>query len=88
VGRLQLIETTGRIPQDAIVAAAWVDAETRELLRQALLAFDPEAHTGHSRVGAVQRITGFVPADDSFYLPLRRAVQGADDGRGSSPFPR
>jgi eukaryotic-like serine/threonine-protein kinase len=88
VGRLHLVATTGVIPQDAMVAAPHVPPETRARFREALLAFDPEAHTGEPYVGAVQRITGFQPAEDGLYDALRRASNGAGPSdSGVPPFP-
>jgi eukaryotic-like serine/threonine-protein kinase len=88
VGRLQLVATTGRIPQDAMVAAPDVAPETRALFREALLAFDPRAHTGAPFVGTLQRITGFEAADDTLFDSLRRALNGTRAYDSSNPaFP-
>jgi phosphonate transport system substrate-binding protein len=63
--RLRILATTGVAPHDAFVAAADADPELTGRLRQALLGFDPRRDVGAERVGASERISGFVapPAD-------------------------
>jgi len=75
IGGLRVLEITGVIPQDAVVAGEGVDPELVEAFRAALLAFDPQQHLQIQRVGNVQRITGFEPIDDEAYDLIRPGAE-------------
>jgi len=68
-----------------VVAGPAADPAEREALRSALLAFDPHIHLGRARLGDVEQITGFDPADLDAFARLRDALRlesetAAEDG--------
>jgi serine/threonine-protein kinase len=102
VGRMRVLAVTGRCPQDAIIAGPGATPEERQMVRAALLQFDPRRDLRVPYVGNVQRLTGFVAAEDAAYDPMRVAIRaslpaaapdgsvaGVDGGdtTGSSPDP-
>jgi len=73
-GRLRPLESTGTVPQDAVVAMPRVKLADRERLREVFVAFDPEKHFGKRIVGTTQRMEAFLPATDDAYQDLRKAI--------------
>jgi len=87
--RTRQLEITGRTPNDAVCAGPDTPDELTGLLTKALLAWDPQALHGQRFIGPRQHLTGFIPAQDQAYDPLRRAVEGEsaasrDGGAGTS----
>lgn len=71
VSGLRQVALTGHSPQDAIVAGPAVPPEARAKVLEALRSYRPPA--GHP--GAVERISGFVPARPEDYASVRELVQ-------------
>ena len=71
---LRMMGTTGTLPQDVIAVGEHTDDELREKLAEVLEEFDPKEEFGLERLGANQRVTGFVYRDDSDFDTLRRIV--------------
>jgi len=78
VAATRVLGVAGRSPHDAICAGPAAKAETIETLVNALTSFDPEIHTGQTRIGKVERLTGFTIANDQTYDPLREAIRLAE----------
>jgi len=88
VSRLRVLAVTGRAPHEAFCAAPTTDPADRELVTRALLDFDPQRDLGVRWVGAVQRISGFVPGNDADYDALRHALEaGTQPASNSSSAP-
>lgn len=60
---LRLFAITGKIPHDSIWAAPESDPRTAEALRRALIDLDPLRDVGTDRIGASERISGFLDPD-------------------------
>ncbi len=79
-GRMRNLAVTGHIPQDTMTAGSHVSPVDRELVRGALLAFDPTEEFGVERLGTTQRITGFSATTRESFQPLREILFAiADD---------
>ena len=74
VARLRILAITGRTPHDAVCAGPGVAPDLVEEMKNALLSFDPMMETGEERLGTVERVTGFVEAEDAAYDDLRQAL--------------
>jgi ABC-type phosphate/phosphonate transport system substrate-binding protein len=74
VSRLRVLVVTGRSPQDAICSGPAATPDEIARLRAALLSFDPERELGRSRIGDLERVSGFADLGDAEYDGLRRAV--------------
>lgn len=72
--QLRVLAITGRTPHDAVCAGPSADLALRATVQKALLALDPQRDVGVARIGEAERITGFVPADDSRWDELRHAL--------------
>jgi phosphate/phosphite/phosphonate ABC transporter binding protein len=82
VARLQLVTTTGRVPQDAVTAGPEVSDRDRELFQRTLLGFDAKRDLGIPFVGRTEKITGFAPGSEGEYTALRRLL--AEEGAGNA----
>jgi phosphate/phosphite/phosphonate ABC transporter binding protein len=70
----RVLHVTGRTPHDAITAGPHTPETLKERVKKALLDFDPSIEAGQKTLGAVEKITGFGPVEDSVYDSVRRAV--------------
>jgi phosphate/phosphite/phosphonate ABC transporter binding protein len=68
---LRLFRTTGHLPNDAICSAPGLDPELVSSVEQILLTLDPQEDLGVSRVGRVEKISGFALTTDQAYDELR-----------------
>ena len=76
--QVSTLALTGHLPQDVIAVGGEMSEEVRQLLSEALLSFDPQREFEVDRLGANQRITGFLERDDSDFEQLRDVV--AEEG--------
>ena len=75
VGRLRVMAITGRVPQDALVAAPGMSAEDVQRLRAALLGFEPNRDIDAGRIGEVLGITGFADFQTAEFNAIREAAE-------------
>ncbi len=76
VGRLRVLAITGRVPQDALVAAPGMPEGEMKALRAALLRFDPQRDIDAGRIGDVLGITGFAEFRWTEFDAIREAAEG------------
>jgi len=69
VGRVRVLQLTGRTPQDAICAGPAAPTEERALLRETMLSY-----TSGEASGTVENITGFAAGRDADYDAVRNAL--------------
>jgi serine/threonine-protein kinase len=77
VSMLRVLALTGRSPQNAHIAGPSTSEADRELVKAALLSLDTMRDIGVSRIGAVERISGFSEAQDGEYEEIRQALEDA-----------
>ncbi len=73
-GQMSTLALTGRLPQDVIAVHADMSDEDRELLKEAMLGFDPQREFGIDRLGVNQRMTGFRERNERNFDQLRDIV--------------
>lgn len=73
--QLEVFASTGKTPNEAIVAGPDVDPALATALQAALLAFDPPKHLGRPYLGESQHITGFELPDEDAFDAIWRGVQ-------------
>ncbi len=78
IGRIRQLAITGHIPQDTVVVAPGTTQSLRRELREALLEFDPQKHSGQPKIGEILQITGFSPGSDSAFDDLREVVENRE----------
>ena len=72
--RLAIIGKSGRIPYDAVVANARLSPELVEAARDAILGLNTQDPVGRKVLRGPTNINGFVPAQDTLYSDVRRAL--------------
>ncbi len=75
VGGLRVLAITGRVPQDAMVAAPGMPADQVKALRSALLRFEPQRDIDAGRIGDVLAITGFAELHTTEFDVIREAAE-------------
>jgi serine/threonine-protein kinase len=75
VGRLRVLAVTGRVPQDALVAAPGMPEAEMKALRAALLRFEPQRDIDAGRIGDVLGITGFAEFRTAEFDAIREAAE-------------
>jgi phosphate/phosphite/phosphonate ABC transporter binding protein len=87
VGRLRVLAITGRVPQDAMVAAPAMPAEDVKALRAALLRFEPRRDIDAGSIGEVLGITGFADFRGAEFDAIVEAAEqeGLVPKRGARP---
>ena len=75
VSQLRVLGTTGHSPHDAIAAGPTADADLRQRMTQALLAFDPNKELGRKQLGDHEQITGFRLPDAKAFERLRKGLR-------------
>lgn len=75
VAPLRVLLITGRTPQDTMVAGSAVSKDDIQLVREALLAFDPMRLYGQPSIGVYEKISGFTVPALSDFASLREALQ-------------
>jgi len=88
VGRLRVLAITGRVPQDALVAAPDMPAEQVKALRSALLRFDPQRDIDAGRIGDVLYITGFADFQAADFDAIAEAAEREGLVSGKAVRPR
>jgi phosphate/phosphite/phosphonate ABC transporter binding protein len=74
VSQLRVVAITGRAPQDSLCSGSKASAADKQVVKAALLAFNPERDLGVDYVGTLERMSGFVEATDEAYATLRDAI--------------
>jgi ABC-type phosphate/phosphonate transport system substrate-binding protein len=73
-----ILATTPRIPYDAYCTPPNLSPQLNAALRDALLALKEGTELAKTVLGEKSRITGFAPAQDADYDPVRRIEQYID----------
>jgi len=76
---IAIIGKSGRIPYDAVVANARLDPLLVKAARQAILSLNTQNEQGRRVLRGPTHINGFVPAEDSLYSDVRRALKELED---------
>lgn len=70
----RVLAITGRTPHDVFCAGKSADPAVVKQVTDALLSLDTKRDLGVDRIGDGERITGFVPVDDTKWNDLRKAL--------------
>lgn len=85
-GPLVVIAKAGRIPYDAIVARAGLDADIVTLMRSALLRLSIHSQEGRAALRAFSSVDGFMPVPPGHYDAVIALAEGAQAApAGESP---